>query len=101
MVLAIVPAAPPTKKKRRATSWPAPISANVPYFSASILIWSAFRFVSISISGFIENLLWPVISLLRLLLRLIAMFSTRGHAPLSLPPAVYGLGSDGDETITA
>ena len=30
MVLATVPAAPPALKNRRATSWPAPISANVP-----------------------------------------------------------------------
>ena len=30
MVLATVPAAPPTEKNQRATSWPAPISANVP-----------------------------------------------------------------------
>ena len=31
MLLAMVPAAPPTRKNQRATSCPAPISANVPY----------------------------------------------------------------------
>src|SRR6185503_16848934 len=46
MVLATVPAAPPARKKHRATSWPAPISANVPYLLASTLICSAFWFVS-------------------------------------------------------
>src|ERR1043165_1259198 len=46
MVLATVPAAPPTRKKQRATSWPAPISAKVPYLLASTLICSAFWFVS-------------------------------------------------------
>src|SRR5580698_840074 len=46
MVLATVPDAPPTRKKQRATSWPAPISAKVPYFFASRLIWSAFWLVS-------------------------------------------------------
>src|SRR3954447_3000263 len=46
MLLAIVPAAPPTRKNQRATSCPAPISANVPYFVASRLIWSAFWWVS-------------------------------------------------------
>src|SRR4029079_8846642 len=35
MDLAMVPAAPPTRKNQRATSWPAPISANVPYFDGS------------------------------------------------------------------
>ena len=42
MVLATVPEALPTWKNQRATSWPAPISANVPYFLASRLICSAF-----------------------------------------------------------
>src|SRR6266571_1548516 len=42
---AIVPAAPPARKNQRATSCPAPISANVPYFVLSRLIWSAFWFV--------------------------------------------------------
>src|SRR5271157_969085 len=42
MVLAIVPAAPPTRKNQRATSCPAPISANVPYLLGSRLICSAF-----------------------------------------------------------
>src|SRR5580658_6278887 len=40
--LAIVPEAPPAWKNSRATSWPAPISANVPYFGTSRLIVSAF-----------------------------------------------------------
>src|SRR5207247_5146691 len=43
--LAIVPAAPPTRKNQRATSCPAPISAKLPYFVVSRLIWSAFWFV--------------------------------------------------------
>src|SRR5439155_10856544 len=42
IVLAIVPDAPPTRKNQRATSCPAPISANVPYLFGSRLIWSAF-----------------------------------------------------------
>ena len=42
MVLAMVPAAPPTRKNQRTTSWPAPISANVPYRRGSRLIVSAF-----------------------------------------------------------
>src|SRR5437867_13044735 len=57
MVLAIVPAAPPTRKNRRATSCPAPISAKVPYLVASRLIWRAFSSVPISISGSIQFLL--------------------------------------------
>src|SRR6266446_5195540 len=47
MLLAIVPAAPPTRKNQRTTSWPAPISANVPYQRGSRLILSAFECVSI------------------------------------------------------
>ena len=46
MVLAIVPAAPPTRKNQRTTSWPAPISAKVPYQRGSRLIRSAFCSVS-------------------------------------------------------
>ena len=46
MLLAIVPAAPPTRKNQRTTSWPAPISANVPYQRGSRLICSAFCSVS-------------------------------------------------------
>ena len=46
MLLAIVPAAPPTRKNQRATSCPAPISAKVPYFVLSRLIWTAFWCVS-------------------------------------------------------
>src|SRR6185369_2963184 len=42
MVLATVPDALPTWKNQRATSCPAPISANVPYFFASRLICNAF-----------------------------------------------------------
>src|SRR5258705_9327534 len=42
MVFATVPAAPPTEKNHRATSWPAPISANVPYVVASRLSANAF-----------------------------------------------------------
>src|SRR5271165_4880819 len=45
MDFATVPAAPPAWKKCRATSWPAPISANVPYFGSSRLIARALRFV--------------------------------------------------------
>src|SRR4029450_12404862 len=47
MLFAIVPAAPPTRKNQRTTSWPAPISANVPYQRGSRLILSAFECVSI------------------------------------------------------
>src|SRR2546426_10617130 len=57
MVLATVQAAPPTRKNRRATSWPAPISAKVPYLFASRLIRRAFSSVPISISGSIQFLL--------------------------------------------
>ena len=39
------PAAAPTRKNHRATSWPAPISAKVPYLIASRLIRSAFSCV--------------------------------------------------------
>src|SRR5215470_16694685 len=46
MALAMVPAAPPTRKNQRATSWPAPISAKVPYFTGSRLTWSALKCVS-------------------------------------------------------
>src|SRR4051794_2510277 len=45
--LAIVPAAPPARKNQRATSWPAPISATVPYHRESRLIRSAFCSVSV------------------------------------------------------
>src|SRR5688500_3425699 len=45
MVFATVPDAPPAWKNTRATSWPAPISANVPYFRSSRLIVSALRLV--------------------------------------------------------
>src|SRR4051812_39505832 len=55
IVLAMVPAAPPTWKNLRATSWPAPISAKVPYFFASRFIWNAFLSVPISISAFIYS----------------------------------------------
>jgi hypothetical protein len=42
MDLAIVPAAPPTRKNHRATSCPAPISATVPYHLGSRLMRSAY-----------------------------------------------------------
>src|ERR1019366_1524452 len=42
MDLAIVPDAPPAWKNSRATSWPAPISANVPYFGGSRFMVRAF-----------------------------------------------------------
>src|SRR5712692_5774607 len=42
MVLAMVPAAPPTWKSQPATSCPAPISAMVPYLARSRLSSSAF-----------------------------------------------------------
>ena len=46
MLLAIVPAAPPTWKNQRTTSCPAPISANVPYLRRSRLMASAFCWVT-------------------------------------------------------
>src|SRR5579863_4717316 len=42
MDLAIVPEAPPAWKNSRATSWPAPISASVPYFGLSKFMVRAF-----------------------------------------------------------
>src|SRR5262249_12351144 len=48
MLLATVPAAPPTRKNQRTTSCPAPISANVPYQRGSRLILSALEWVSIA-----------------------------------------------------
>src|SRR5258708_3702351 len=53
MLLATVPAAPPTRKNQRTTSWPAPISAKVPYQRGSRLILSALEWVSIG-SSFTE-----------------------------------------------
>ncbi len=47
MDLAIVPAAPPTRKNQRTTSCPAPISATVPYQRGSRLMRSAFWWVSV------------------------------------------------------
>src|SRR6266478_1732907 len=47
IVLATVPEAPPTRKNQRPTSWPAPISANVPYLVASRLMWRALWPVSV------------------------------------------------------
>src|SRR5215470_4154154 len=55
MLLATVPAAPPTRKNHRTTSCPAPISANVPYQRGSRLILSALEWVSMG-SGFTEYL---------------------------------------------
>src|ERR1700678_2842106 len=46
MDFATVPAAPPTRKNQRTTSWPAPISAKVPYQRGSRLILSALLCVS-------------------------------------------------------
>src|SRR5262245_10564132 len=51
MVLATVPAAPPTTKNQRATSWPAPISAIVPYLLLSRLSASAFSCVAVGCGG--------------------------------------------------
>src|SRR5262249_26088467 len=48
MLLATVPAAPPTLKNQRTTSCPAPISANVPYHRGSRLIFRALEWVSIA-----------------------------------------------------
>src|ERR1700722_7649093 len=47
MDFATVPAAPPTRKNQRTTSWPAPISAIVPYQRGSRLMRSAFWRVSV------------------------------------------------------
>src|SRR5580692_2038334 len=47
MVLATVPEAAPTRRNQRATSWPAPISANDPKIWGSRLMESAFWWVSI------------------------------------------------------
>src|SRR5205814_1868172 len=60
MLFAIVPAAPPTRKNQRTTSWPAPISANVPYQRGSRLILSAFECVSI-VSSFTSQQTRPVL----------------------------------------
>src|SRR4051812_37072315 len=46
MLLAMVPAAPPTWKNQRTTSWPAPISAKVPYLRGSRLMANAFCWVA-------------------------------------------------------
>ena len=46
MLLAMVPAAPPTRKNQRTTSCPAPISAKVPYHCASRLTLRALLWVS-------------------------------------------------------
>src|SRR4029079_10337766 len=50
MVFATVPAPPPARKSHRATSWPAPISAMVPYQRGSRLIRRAFCRVSAAAS---------------------------------------------------
>src|SRR2546430_6575153 len=58
MDLATVPAAPPTRKNQRATSWPAPISAMVPYFLLSRLSARAFCRVpvgSVSIAPIVRD----------------------------------------------
>src|SRR5438874_11789818 len=59
MRFAIVPAAPPTRKNQRTTSWPAPISAKVPYQRGSRLILSALEWVSI-VSSFTSQQMSPV-----------------------------------------
>src|SRR6267378_989861 len=64
MLLAMVPDAPPTWKNQRATSCPAPISANVPYLFGSRLIWSAFCSVP-GISRVIADELFTKLSLRR------------------------------------
>src|SRR5437764_540647 len=51
MLFATVPAAPPTRKNQRTTSWPAPISAKVPYQRGSRLIFSALEWVSSGSGG--------------------------------------------------
>src|SRR5438034_9723075 len=55
MVFATVPAAPPTAKNHRATSWPPPISAKVPYFAGSRLSATAFRRVLEAASSMMER----------------------------------------------
>src|SRR3989442_13008506 len=55
MVFATVPAAPPTAKNHRATSWPPPISANVPYFVGSRLSATAFCRVLEAASSMMER----------------------------------------------
>ena len=60
IVLATVPAALPTEKNQRATSWPPPISANVPYARASRLSASAFcRVVGVEASMPAARILLP------------------------------------------
>ena len=58
MLLAIVPAAAPTRKNHRATSCPAPISANVPYFVLSRLIRRAFWCVSSRCDSTNPSIVW-------------------------------------------
>src|SRR4051812_24020119 len=48
MVWATVPDAPPTVRNQRATSWPAPISAIVPYTVGSRLTASALAWMSVT-----------------------------------------------------
>src|SRR5437762_1544797 len=55
MVFATVPAAPPTAKNHRATSWPPPISAKVPYFAGSRLSATAFCRVLEAASSMMER----------------------------------------------
>src|SRR5437868_6774378 len=59
ILLAMVPAAPPTRKNQRTTSCPAPISAKVPYQRGSRLILSAFEWVSM-VSSFTSQQISPV-----------------------------------------
>src|SRR5213593_2660270 len=60
IVLAIVPEAPPTRKNQRATSWPAPISTQVPYLLGSRFMRSALSCV-VEVSLFI-NCSFPLIT---------------------------------------
>src|ERR1017187_646138 len=80
MVFATVPEALPTWKNQRATSCPAPISANAPYFLASRLIWRAF---------------WPVFSLSVLIFPRGARYTKSGACPTrcrrNLRFAIYDL----------
>ena len=56
MVFATVPAAPPTWKNQRATSWPAPISAKTPYRAASTLMRKALSWVLMLFKPMLEGI---------------------------------------------
>src|SRR5258706_16475906 len=83
MVFATVPAAPPTEKNHRATSWPPPISANVPYVVASRLSASAFCRVPEAASSMERLLQWALV------LPIVRHAATERNAPSSnraVPP---------------